>query len=257
QDGATDEQRSRVGSGLYNVLFPAETDDGKKAQQAFDEFVQAHTGTQTSVSAMPSIFVRMIGPDAESVLVPFGITAVHLGDNTDFIGNRFRVEMPLAVQSYVTQSRPLTRWFVVAPEASRTDELGTARKAAEAAFANWEDHVQRSFPDMSQTFDWIGKRGEEREGSALVVLSHHDSDRLYFDKSDSLSADNITLTFRRPAVAILDGCGTGAAAGTLIKDLNTHGFDAIIATATPVSPRMAGDFLVCLSDTLEKNRAAS
>src|SRR5262249_51275896 len=50
QDGATDEQRSRVGSGLYNVLFPAETDDGKKAQQAFDEFVQAHTGTQTSVS---------------------------------------------------------------------------------------------------------------------------------------------------------------------------------------------------------------
>jgi hypothetical protein len=199
----------------------------------------------------------MIGRDAQSLLVPFGMTAVQVGTNAiDFLGNRFRIEMPLAVQSYRPEPLPLTRWFLVLPPATRTDELGTARKQAETAVARWEAQAERSFSDMGTAANWIGGREVEQPGSALVVLSHHDADRLYFDRSDQMTADNIARTFDRPALAILDGCGTGAAAGRLIKNLNDVGFSAVIATATPVSPRMAGDFLTCIAGTLDRNQDA-
>jgi hypothetical protein len=177
-----------------------------------------------------------------------------VGADEDFIGNLFRVEMPLRVQHYRPDPRDITRWFLVMPPEGRTDVLGAARRQAAPTIARWEAEAQRAFNDMSSTSGWLGSRSSsEQAGAALVVLSHHESDRLFFDTRDQVSADNIVRRFERPAVAILDGCGTGATAGALIQNLNEVGFDAIVATATPVGPQMAGDFLTCLSESLDRN----
>jgi hypothetical protein len=255
QDGASDQQRLRSGTALYNVLFPGGTVDRDAAQRAFDEFVEAPRRPEADIASTPSIFVRMIGRDADSLIVPFGMTATQLGGGVvDFLGNRFRIEMPLRVQNYQPDEHELTRWFLVAPSASRTDELGDARKRAGASIDKWTLAATQTFSDMTSAADWIGAKQTEPAGSALVVLSHHDNDRLFFDDNDQLRSDDIVRTFARPSAAILDGCGTGAAAGRLIQNLNDAGFSAIIATATPASPQMAGDFLACLADTLDKNQ---
>jgi hypothetical protein len=254
QEGATDEQRLRMGAGLYNVLFPSGNDERDKAQAAFEEFVQSQPTSVVALAKIPSLFIRMIGRDAQNALVPFGMTAVRVSDGqTDFLGNRFRIEMPLSIQNYQPQPTLIRRWHLVLPPTTRTDELGQARKHAETALAKWAPQAQQSYTDMTQAFEWISKREVEQSGTALVILSHHESDRFFFDQSDQLTVDNLRRTFERPAIAILDGCGTGAAAGRLITNLAERGFGAVIATATPVGPQMAGEFLGCVADTLERN----
>ena len=250
---ASDQQRLRIGRALSNVLFASNTAEGANAQGAFDAFVQA-TRPESSNANRRSIFVRMVGKDSQMVLIPFGMAAVELqGGMVDFVGNQFRVEMPLPVQNYEADDQPIAKWYLAIPPAG-TDELGRARSQAEDSINKWQQQATQTFSDMTAVSTWIGARETEQAGTALVVLSHHADDRLYFSPKDQLTADEIARRFMRPAIAILDGCGTGAAAGRLIQNLNNAGFGAVIATATPVDSEIAGDFLACMAETLDRNR---
>ena len=159
----------------------------------------------------------------------------------------------LPVQNYEADDQPIAKWYLAIPPAG-TDELGRARSQAEDSINKWQQQATQTFSDMTAVSTWIGARETEQAGTALVVLSHHADDRLYFSPKDQLTADEIARRFMRPAIAILDGCGTGAAAGRLIQNLNNAGFGAVIATATPVDSEIAGDFLACMAETLDRNR---
>lgn len=254
QEATDDPQRLRIGSRLYNVLFPSGTEHREKAQAAFEQFVQAHT-VAAAPSAAPSIFIRMIGADADTTLVPFGMMAVMIDQQLEFIGNRFRVEMPLGVQNYELKLAPVDRWALMVPPDSLTGELGDARTAAKTALDRWLPQAVNQFNTIDGAGKWIGDRVTEDAGTALVVLSHHEKDSFYFNATNKLSVDEFKRTFTRPTVAVLVGCGTGEPAGRLISDLSTRGVTAVIAASTPVSPRMAGNLLTCLADSLDTNSA--
>lgn len=260
--------RLRIGQGLYNVLIPPDppeetpgTGTTPSVRGAFETFLRAHlVATPSESTDAPSIFVRMLGVgDADPLLLPFGLVAVRLDDApARFLAEYFRIEMPLVAQSYQSTPECIATWHLALPSDAGKADFELAWPRAE----RWRDPLPASagtlrYRTIGELAAWLGQSSYAAGGSALVVLAHHADGRLFFAPDQQMTSDEILIGFRRPSLAILNGCGTGAAGGSgFVGALNKRGVPAIVATTTTVTAEMAGEFLGCLAERLERGGGA-
>jgi hypothetical protein len=185
----------------------------------------------------------------------------------DFIGRYFRIESPLTNQNYEPSAPCLDDWVVIGPA-----DVGATRVARAQLNDRLvvDDHMRSgalrvagvSIPvveDMGAFLSFI--RGPvdsdiaplSKRATLLSVLSHHDRNAVYFDRSTTkVLSGNVRRSFSEPSAVILNGCGTGEfGASDFIAKLNERGVHAAIATLTEVEPAMAGDFLECFFQQVE------
>lgn len=260
--------RLRIGQGLYNVLIPPDppeetpgTGTTPSVRNAFEAFLRPRlVATPAASTDAPSIFVRMLGVgDADPLLLPFGLVAVRLDDApARFLAEYFRIEMPLAAQSYQSTPQCIATWHLALPSSVGEADFEPAWTRA----GRWLGPLSASagalrYGTIGELAAWLGQSSYAAEGSALVVLAHHADDRLFFAPNQQMTSDEILIGFRRPSLAILNGCGTGAASGSgFVGALNKRGVPAIIATTTTVTAAMAGEFLGCLAERLQRGGGA-
>jgi hypothetical protein len=197
----------------------------------------------------------------EPALYPLGL--LNLSDDADgFLGFHFRIEAPLPRQSYTPGGDCLAEWRSVLPSNSATGQLADAhRKLASriepSLFDSGRTYTIASraipiYPDMLSFRRWIGSLEEDPVPTVIAVVSHHDQNTLFFEDSSPVHADNVARIFLGSSAAILSGCSTGKfGASGLIRSLNLHGVDAIVATNTGISGELAGDFMECFARILE------
>jgi peptide/nickel transport system substrate-binding protein len=250
-----------VGRGLYNVLFPSNPDrkDAAAARRALERFVAAHPRLTAGLPAgklPPSIFVRAVLPTLRSeLMLPIGLMYV----NGDFVGFSFRVELPLPIQSYATTTGCITRWFMALPPQPGAPGIGAALNQALGVFAGriagprgWDANA-KVYREMGALRQWLGNPGRELDRAAFFVTSHHKRNTLFFREGDGIFPGQIERVFAPASVAVLNGCGTGEPGATdIIVELNQRGIGAVIATANEVRGELAGWFLACLAEGVDK-----
>jgi hypothetical protein len=280
----TEEEFATLGNQLYDLLFPdpqANPDPRIRiAREAFEEFIARYmdrppAAVAAAVGEVPSLFVRVIrDPASIPRVIPFGLLRP-TRSKPDFVGYYFRIENPLDIQNYDVADNCIARWFLVIPPAAST-ELKDVRALFDKRFGPWSAAAQQVFERMRPEtkkrpknapmtfYEWINS-GEEQEDAALVVLSHHgvkdDFGRLTFGQDaagtddDYIASNEIKRRFHRPAVAILNGCGTTKpGAEDVMTELNKNNVQAIIATKHTVQAAMAVDFFTCLNESLERSQ---
>lgn len=250
-----------LGRSLYNMLFPQDPDrlDSAAARKAFEDFLANNPrldGESTS-SATPSIFVRTVWPSLGSeLMLPIGFLVVR----GTFVGFSFRIESPLLVQSYKPSGTCINQWVMALPPKAGTPGSGSALDDALGVFSKLIDAqggwgaTTRLYRNMRSVRDWLSDGIRDTEPSAFFVTSHHARDTLYFKEDDPILSKQIEHRFGPSSVAILNGCGTGKPGATdIINELSRRYVGAVIATSTEVRGEMAGWFLACLADGVEKS----
>jgi Flp pilus assembly pilin Flp len=251
-----------AGRGLYNLLFP---DDGRTAtmhaRQAFQRFVAPELNSDESRLPTRSIFVRSVlsaGGKVEPLQLPLGLLAlVGPSGRTEFLGFRFRIEAPLDQQSYRSSSECITRWFLAVPPANSNsdDPLATARSRFEPLLDAWKERT-RMFSKMPELRTWLLEPTPAERSAALVVLSHHDRNSVYFEQNDRVTSDQVAKRFDETSILILNGCSTGSPMATeLLKQFNQHGVPTTIASYVAIRPDLAGDFLATLGEVVNASDA--
>jgi hypothetical protein len=254
----TEAQLQTRGLDLFNLLFPEpgpnDAPEAGVARAEFVKFVRDHlegdSPTQSEHTQPPSIFVRMLTQDDDSLeVLPLGLLAVKVSETrTEFIGFHFRVETPLEVQNYQPATQCISTWALVLPPAR--GDLSDVRQAMDASVPDFIAGAQYPYSRMGDFGDYLAG-GTESEAAAVAVLSHHNKNQLYYASDDMILSDSVNRRFAKPSLAILDGCSTGApGAVDFIQRLNQQGMASIITTSTGVTPQLAGDFLACLADVI-------
>jgi hypothetical protein len=245
------------GKELYERLFSVRTGpDAARARQAFEKFVTNHldhSGAEEDSS--PSIFVRLLAnsPDPP-VLIPLGFLAPG-NEPKDFLGFHFRIESPLEEQSYAATQVCLSNWAMLLPPENAPQVLLNARKQYSLWDKGWS--TQPGYMDFTKFTTWISDPTPDESPTALMILSHHDKNRIYFELPHTLESSLVLHNFREPSLAILNACGTaGPGATEFVHELNRGGVESVIATSTTLSPFMAGDFINTLAQVLHDKRNA-
>lgn len=249
----TDDLRSD-GFRLYNLLFPSI--EGRKAREKFKDFIKKNISEKPfSSNKPPSIFIRFVEEktDKQPFIIPFGLMAVDVTDkDKEFIGYHFKIETPLRVQSYEAESDCISSWLTVLPDNDK--DLQNAKKRVDKDIIKKWDNNSILYIEIEQFREWINKDIKDATPTVISVLSHHNQNELYDNKSSVLSVD-VLREFKTPSIAILNGCGTGSvAAKDFIEQLNTRGVITVIATSAEVDAYMAGDFLDCLARNVEDKK---
>jgi hypothetical protein len=244
QESTTDEHLLTTGGALYNLLLPP---DQVEARAAFERFVTS-SGPSPSPGAADarSIFVRVLDPSSDPLLLPFGLVAV--GDQ--FLGFRFRIEQPLAIQNYLPSSQCVSSWYVAAPP----DEVN---RSSGLRWPTLLDKAVQPFPTIEELAKWMGTVDQNPTSDAAVVLfGHHASNALYYSTPGArLTSAGLRRRFSLPAIAVLNACGSGGpGASGYVTALNGLGIPAIIATSAEVSTTMASDFMECLTNIVDSRR---
>lgn len=258
-----------IGIDLTNDLFPYPNKQAQDALEALRTLLANHrSATPFEERSRPTIFIRYLRDRSGPFLYPLGLINP-TGTPTDFIGYHFRVHTPLPLQPHETTPACVSRWLPVVPAVSNDPALvdGFSRIASrvrpQSPFSRSTGfRVSRTgaaveaFTEMRPVHRWVSDR-KEAPGTILAVLSHHYEDALYFNKTDSeVSSASVAKTFIDPSVAILAGCSTGApGAGSLIGKLNVAGIDSVITTNTGIGGDLAGDFLECFMQQIDKSDA--
>lgn len=248
----------KSGQRLYELFFPINAEGGLSARNALEDFVRRHLGsTPSPTEDQPSIFVRMVpkGPNP-SPMVPLGFVAVEVGETPEFLGLHFRIETPLPLQTYRSNSECASRWVLVLPPADAIDtRLQNARRPLTPRISEWRERA--TVHEKMDTFEeWVSAPGPEEAATALIVVSHHDRNRLFFADDDSILSRSVTRGFSKASVAILVGCGTGGpAALDFIKRFSERGMETVIATHIELEDEMAGHFIDCLTQEVERSKA--
>jgi hypothetical protein len=193
-----------------------------------------------------------------------------------FLGYHFTIETPLELQDYTSSISCISRWVLLVPPADIPNE---ALKAAREEFVKdenwiqdfsaWQDHAEVD-DDLDKFAKWwapiktnsgsTATEGAPTEGAgtegiseitatestALLIMSHHDTNKLVFDPVTGIPAvfsSGIRRTFAVPSVAIINACGTAEpGAFDFVRELNRAGVNSIVATNTEVDAQMAGRF---------------
>jgi hypothetical protein len=246
----------RAGQALYRKIFSTGDVPRPPAEEQFREFV-----LQPATSQPRSIFVRLLSRDRKPLfMVPLGLMAVPVAGKTRFVGLDFIVESPLRIQEYSARGSCISRWvLLVPPEDSNQPEMESARGPFSvwlAQFGQGSSPTIAVYDDIAKFGNWLDPSDQMRTDSstAIVIVSHHDRNRLFFNRDTEtpfiLSA-NITRRFSRPSIAIVNACGTaGPGAHDLVLQLNRMGITSVIATATEVNSEMSGHFLALLLSML-------
>jgi hypothetical protein len=270
---ATDDPFS-LGAAFTTLLFP-NTDDGNAARKRFHSFVDSNKQKALFSSFMQTIHVRTILRDApQPFLYPIGL--LYLDENEDpssFVGYHFFIETPLPEEFQGPEQQACIKTWVpvIPPIGTTTPVLVDAYERIKTKLAKQPDDGPTSyklsngnsfeaFTDMKEfNKTWIrDKSHKERPPAVIAVLSHHDISKIYFTKESYVLASNVdaSVPFAQPAAAIFAGCTTGAAgASYFLESFNKKHVDAVIATNTGISGFLAGDFMNCISQVLEKAKA--
>lgn len=262
---------TEAGKALYRTLFRNGNAPTTKsqAQQKFEDIVR----TAASATGPPkSLFVRLLPHDNSSLfMIPLGLAAVTLGNGkTDFLGFRFRIESPLQLQDYTAASSCISKWVLMIPPDSAAanpptnpglvpdDDLAHSLPPAKGSldgFRTWgNSHV--SIFNLTDFRDWL----EDSEAGAptdvaIMTLSHHDNNRLFFNKaypSPAILSRNITRPFSTTSLALINACGTARpGAWDFVRTFNQNGMSAVIATSTEVDATMAGTFFAIFTRLLQ------
>jgi hypothetical protein len=246
---------------LYRLLFPA--GEASEAETAFQDFVSravAHPPPNGGVA--PSLFIRLLPQHAENgFVVPLGLTRVPLPDGRrEFLGFHFRIQTPLRLQDYSEHGACLSNWVLLMPPLNLF--AGNPLILARRQFADWIDTFQadqlhaKLYQDVDAFKNWVSPdqtKDANPENYAVMILSHHDSNSLFLDRSiSSIFAPVVAKSFGNPSVAIIDACGTAnPGAFEFVKDFNNHGVYTVVASSVEVDARMGGDFLATLVNAID------
>lgn len=250
------------GEDIFAELFGAEDDENKNegvARKRFLDFVSSKALSNPGPGLHPSLFVRVLGQNSETLpVLPVGLMRVPLGNGSeDFLGFHFRIELPLERQSYDTPHSCISNWKLLVPSTSTRNSMDEARKP----FGAWIDSFSAWAPndvnqgDIKAFSTWLKSGAIVSDPIAILILSHHDVNRLYWeDEGDTLETPSVQLRFAAPSLVILDACGTGEPGATeFMQTFNKQGISAVIATDTTVRLDMAGDFASILMKQFSNN----
>jgi hypothetical protein len=260
----SEKMQSHIGVALYNILFPSGEEGADRARRAFETFVRPYLvidPAQKNYQA-PTISVYFPrGADESPLLIPTGLIAID--DRSDYLGFHFKIVTPLRSSPLQIRTADcISRWVMLVPDRDRKDvALGIAFAQSKPALSRWEPHIREKdfFGSLINFGVWLSQGEVENNPLCIMILSHHTKDMIFFDRSDSptVTATQITKRFSVPSVVILNGCGTGGpGAVEFVRQFSKRGMEAIIATSSEVDPVMAGDFLNCLYEALEKCTAS-
>jgi hypothetical protein len=208
----------------------------------------------------PALYIRAITQSRSALLgLPLGMVSLPVSESErDFVGFHFRIEMPLDGIPYERTASCIRRWVVLTPPANSGD---SALKDARDQVDGWLTRLNPPnagtilFDDLTKFADWSRlQAAPDTEATALLIISHHDKERLWFDASWTLPIAQIRRELRRPTIVILTACGTTEPGTTaVVKQFADAGASAAIATWTEVEGRMAGRFVSLFMDELAAN----
>jgi hypothetical protein len=193
-------------------------------------------------------------------LVPLGLMAVP-GTGL-YIGQHFRVETPFESQSYSNVTNCISQWALLVPPLDANapeDPMQKVRLTFQPwidAFSGWTEHAT-VYSDLGLFTSWLRGTPSKPRPNAILILSHHDSDRIYFEEGQQdIESANVLRSFDKPSLVILNGCGTAKpGASDFLRSFNQDGVSTAIATSYAVDARMAGLFTKRLMDFLALNGA--
>ena len=264
-------QYTRAGNDLYSLLFRS-TRDSANAQAVrtrFEAFVRASVARDNiSDPSGPhaTLLVRIFPQhDDDFFVVPFDLLAVPVSvGKSEFLGMHFQIRHALYQQSPRAMPDCISHWQVLLPPQDLQDPLATE---ARPEIAEWIPVLLHAAPaisvnqDIAQFAGWLSPEGLSGPTSlattsdfrsGLLLLSHHEGNRLFFDsrsQTPAIDSAGITRDFLSPSVAVIDACGTAdPKAFDVVRQLNAHGVTAIVASTTKVAPLVGGKFLDSLLD---------
>jgi hypothetical protein len=240
----TDDLLRRNGAKLLETLIP-DTREAKGARQAFKDLVNGRTRGDGT------LYVRMLrnGSTLPPLLIPLGF----MFTGRYFVGDRFRVEQPLAMQEYSSQPACIEHWYVPRPEKEDQD-LTDAAKAL-VKLRTW--HNTPANMDAYVGFQGWMDTEESGDNAALFLLGHYGVKQrmgvFAIGQGAELSENALRRRFSSGSIAVLNACGTAASGGEqFVYKLNTAcNMQAIVATAANVTPQMARDYYDCFETALE------
>jgi hypothetical protein len=209
-----------------------------------------------------------------TTLIPLGLAAVRVDKELEFLGNRLALEVPLArspSERAVAAQCDLTWISVLAPNRAVAAGGDPTLMAVRQRLAEYEMPLLRRWDaaaDAACRFSkpdefgaWMEQGDSPATRAGLLLISHHASsppgtNLLFFasDQSDGLPPAMLRRQFLDGSLAILNACGSGGATALgFVDTLNSLGFQSIIATATEVDARLAGDFTYCLAKQIGEN----
>ena len=250
-----------AGEALYGLVFHSEDGNQSEAEKAFSDFVAAKIVQEQPGKIAPSLFLRLLPqqPD-QAFFIPMGLARVKVAPTrSEFLGFHFRIQSPLELQDYASQTTCISKWTLLVPPANLA---GNPLLNARAAFNGWISKFQ-SFKPNATVYDnldkfrgWLDTDQTSAGGStAVLILSHHENNSLFFDQSVSaIFATNVKRHFAMPSVVIIDACGTAnPGAFEFVREFNSHGVSAVVASSVDINGRMGGVFLRMLADGLDRN----
>src|SRR5260370_18043106 len=189
---------------------------------------------------------------------------IDMDGKDEHIGYHFRIESPLVNPNYELGSCVDT-WRVLLPRGTVDDALKQGRDGLQTGLSRLGQSIPEctsgtatkvcQFTDMNKFASWVNDDNSEQPNTALLILSHHDKNQIYWDQSNPVPAALFNAQFRSPSVVVFNACGTAKPYETeLLNRLNKNGVSSIIATYAQVPGYMAGRFSSFLIDTLNHNK---
>jgi len=197
--------------------------------------------------------------------------AVPMGRTSDFLGNHLRVEAPLELQSYALQKKCISKWiFMMPPDEEKLagaleaayQKLSAGPPSGFGKVINWRKNQTPRINGPDDLRKLLSGNLTDSSNTPvsidtpvnLVVVSHQQNDKLYFHEGElGVTATDITLNLPDQSAAIIAGCSTqGPSALDLVRQLNLHGVSALIGTASNVGGDIAGDFVDCFGQTVNR-----
>ncbi|GJL54649.1 MAG: hypothetical protein NPIRA02_17810 [Nitrospirales bacterium] len=208
----------RVGTTLANALFsakdPAEQKKARAAKVALKAFVD---GSATP----PSFLVRFTDRRGDIVFLPFSLLSAP--GSGGFLRKPLQVILPLPKEDY-GESGCLNKWSVAI-----SDKL-------DGAVVKLPDEIKQQKNWLGESFeklrDYLTNQDQKAQQEGLVVVSHHNAGRLYYNKNDyELQVNELTREYGEATAALLVMCesaGVNRVDRLLYEKLNSFGLDAAI-----------------------------
>jgi hypothetical protein len=261
---------ARAGRDFYNLLFASPEDAAnadlvqKRLTAFIEKEIQDEKGGGPEAKSRVILFRMFSRNPGDFPVLPLNLMSVPLTDgSSEYLGAHFRIRQALYYPSPRAPSACISSWRVLVPPATLSDPIATA---ARPPLAQWIVSFQR-VPQQADVSEDLVRFGEwldpsniamdaannaAPDGAGVVVLSHHEGNRLFFDSSAQdvgIDSQGITRVFGNPSAAIIDACGAAdPKAFDVMQQLNRHGVSAIIASTTKVDAAVGGKFLATLLD---------
>jgi hypothetical protein len=246
---------------LYSLVFHTSDGNESEAEMAFRQFVNMELTNRTHEQPPPSLFVRLL-PQNEDLdfVVPFQLARVRTSSgDSRYLGFLLRIQSPLEIQDYFSQSDCIDQWVLLVPPATIPvdNPLSMARKEFDTwitAFKNSKTSRVYENLDKFRT-DWLNPdKKPTPENDVVLILSHNENNTLHFDPDDAGIAPVMSRRYSTASLVILAACSTAKPkAFEFVREFNLHGASSIIAASVDVNASMGGQFIHILADQMNRD----